>query len=562
MVHVLPELKEEECELDELPARRESLFFKKRKRANFEEDEEEARAAGGGRGLLPPLDAARREHLATVGSGFKTVNEEQLARALRGDLAPEDVVRPPGAGALPTAMPSRGGLAGVNLLVAPVQRLQQEDEGRTKWKDGDLTVVLKTKKCKDMDEWERSFFRIMCEAPAEARDDLVDFLAWAKTIAADYTFYHFSEFYEYLVRQVQRSTVGISLDGYDRVWRVYKQQHSLQPGSLRRGEESSKGAPAGAVKVPVVTPGPAVEAEMEPAPAVEVEIEDEDALVERNLRPDEFIPVWDVLGGPRRHDRVSMTWEVERIAPLPVTQQATIKNMEAGGTGENERRCYEKECERVGCNIPTLTSRAHLVAAAFQGWHDVEFLVRCAACGAGWPSEEIEVDEPYQVPNYVGPEHMEVMRDELKRESEAGHIFLARWRLPLGIIALGMVEKVRKGKEFGPFTMDSCVAESRAKSYCYLSRSRVEHARVQKFDGHNAWGNLPFSIHHVGHPRELPEVQTGTAACFLVPVWDGNEGWELVKRLPHVFKVVREWAKGTHLFTAPTCGGMAGPQDR
>ncbi|KAK3284932.1 hypothetical protein CYMTET_7441 [Cymbomonas tetramitiformis] len=175
-----------------------------------------------------------------------------------------------------------------------------------------------------------------------------------------------------------------------------------------------------------------------------------------DLRPGEFIRVWNVLGGPRRHDQVPMVWEVERVAPLPVTQvspdtwrlpakpgrvrvstrwpasceeilqRATIENMEACGTGENERRCYEEECECVGCNIPTLTSRAHLVAAAFQGWHDVEFLVQCAACGAGWPSEEIDVDEPYRVPNYVGPEHMDVMRDKIARESEAGRIFLAR----------------------------------------------------------------------------------------------------------------------------------------
>ncbi|KAK3249488.1 hypothetical protein CYMTET_41080 [Cymbomonas tetramitiformis] len=254
-------------------------------------------------------------------------------------------------------------------------------------------------------------------------------------------------------------------------------------------------APAGAGEVPATVPGPAVEADM--APVVEKECEGEATLAERvrgerevevpaselapfrwwdGLRSDEFIPVWDVLGGPRRHDRAPLRWEVERVAPLPVTQtdpdawrspedprrvrtstrwpairaeilqRATIENMEACGTGENERRCYEEECERVGCAIPTLTSRAHLVAAAFHDWHGVDFLVRCAACGAGWPSEEIEVDEPYRVPNYVGPEHMDVMRDEIRREAEAGHIFLARWRLPLGIIALGMVEKVRKGK--------------------------------------------------------------------------------------------------------------------
>ncbi|KAK3256738.1 hypothetical protein CYMTET_34141, partial [Cymbomonas tetramitiformis] len=136
-----------------------SSFLKKRKHVHFEEDEEEARAAGGGRNLLPPLDAARRERLATLGSGLKTVNDKQLARALCGDLAPEDVVRPTRADALPTAMPSRGALVGVNLLVAPVQRLQQVDEGRIKWKDGDLTVAPKTKKCKNMDEWERGFFK-------------------------------------------------------------------------------------------------------------------------------------------------------------------------------------------------------------------------------------------------------------------------------------------------------------------------------------------------------------------------------------------------------------------
>ncbi|KAK3252543.1 hypothetical protein CYMTET_38156 [Cymbomonas tetramitiformis] len=47
----------------------------------------------------------------------------------------------------------------------------------------------------------------------------------------------------------------------------------------------------------------------------------------------------------------------------------------------------------------------------------------------------------------------------------------------------------------------------------------------------------------------------GTAACFLVHVWDGVDGWELVKSLPHVFRVVREWKKGTHLFTAPDLRG-------
>ncbi|KAK3247588.1 hypothetical protein CYMTET_42916 [Cymbomonas tetramitiformis] len=263
---VLPELGAEECELDELLAGREATvehwrafvhllqaqvgefqrfvkahvptfpimdvmvasFFKKRKRVTFEGDEEEARAAGGGHGLLPPLDAARRNRLATLGAGFRTVNEEQLARALRSDLAPEDVAIPPGAGSPLTAVPSRGPLARIDLLVSPMQRLQQEDDGRLKMKDGELTVMPKKKKCKDFDEWERGLLRILCEAPVDAREDLADFMAWARTIAAEFSFFHFNEFYEHLVRQVQRSTTGIFLYGYGCGWRVYRQQHGLQ----------------------------------------------------------------------------------------------------------------------------------------------------------------------------------------------------------------------------------------------------------------------------------------------------------------------------------------------
>eukprot|EP00854_Cymbomonas_tetramitiformis_P005394 gene5394-biopygen5398 len=113
-------------------------------------------------------------------------------------------------------------------------------------------------------------------------------------------------------------------------------------------------------------------------------------------------------------------------------------------------------------------------------------------------------------------------------------------------------------QEFGPFTVDSCVAVSRANAYCYRSWSAVEDARVQKFDGHNAWGNLPFSIMFAiikNFLRCKRRQQWGTAACFLVHVWDGVDGWELVKSLPHVFRVVREWKKGTHLFTAPDLRG-------
>eukprot|EP00854_Cymbomonas_tetramitiformis_P001922 gene1922-biopygen1799 len=85
-------------------------------------------------------------------------------------------------------------------------------------------------------------------------------------------------------------------------------------------------------------------------------------------------------------------------------------------------------------------------------------------------------------------------------------------------------------------------SSGRAKSYCYLSWSREEDARVQLFDGHNDWGNLPFSIMLAIIKNFLQckrRQQMGTACCFLMPAWDGHEAWELVQSLPQVFRVVR-----------------------
>ncbi|KAK3256582.1 hypothetical protein CYMTET_34286 [Cymbomonas tetramitiformis] len=57
-----------------------------------------------------------------------------------------------------------------------------------------------------------------------------------------------------------------------------------------------------------------------------------------------------------------------------------------------------------------------------------------------------ETDEPYVVENYVGDEHAEAMTAELAKEMATGRIFDARDWLPRGVSALGMVERLRKGK--------------------------------------------------------------------------------------------------------------------
>ncbi|KAK3250088.1 hypothetical protein CYMTET_40513 [Cymbomonas tetramitiformis] len=74
--------------------------------------------------------------------------------------------------------------------------------------------------------------------------------------------------------------------------------------------------------------------------------------------------------------------------------------------------------------------------------------------------------------------------------------------------------------------------------------SKEEDARVQDFAGHQAWGNLPFSVMHTIvmnflRCKKLRQI----SGKFLVPVWGPKRGkapdrtWELVSGMPEVFKV-------------------------
>eukprot|EP00854_Cymbomonas_tetramitiformis_P034538 gene34538-biopygen32966 len=78
------------------------------------------------------------------------------------------------------------------------------------------------------------------------------------------------------------------------------------------------------------------------------------------------------------------------------------------------------------------------------------------------------------------------------------------------------------------------------------------------FRGHNAWGNLPFSDFLAilqNFLRCKRRQQNGTSGTFLVPCWEGNPGYELVKSLPEVFRVKRRWDARSTLFTAPSPEG-------
>eukprot|EP00854_Cymbomonas_tetramitiformis_P007899 gene7899-biopygen7974 len=357
LVHAMPQLAADECDSEELPAGHEASDKDWRVQvhtlcirvAEFQacvkshrpalpisdvmRDESFKRRTRSA--LLPSLDAARRAQLAAMGEPFKTVDDETLSRALRGEIMPEGIARPSGAGATSVGVVERGPLHGVSLLVSAPRRLQPLEEGRISWGEhGGFTVEPKAPKCKTMVEWSRGFLRVVREAPEPEREGLLDFLEWGKTIAEEFSFHHFTEFYEHLVRKDQRAGSSVSINEYDAVWRVYAKQYGVR---LRR---------------------------------------------------------------PKPHRWNKYLRDKDRSATTGGGKGQKGGNGKGGKGGK-------------GGQVPLLTRRAHCIAAAFRGWHDVEFLV---------------------------------MRRLIEEDSAAGRIFLADWRLPLGVIALGMVEKVRKGK--------------------------------------------------------------------------------------------------------------------
>eukprot|EP00854_Cymbomonas_tetramitiformis_P034013 gene34013-biopygen3093 len=104
-----------------------------------------------------------------------------------------------------------------------------------------------------------------------------------------------------------------------------------------------------------------------------------------------------------------------------------------------------------------------------------------------------------------------------------------RWRQDRDDWQLSPVLFAEMDEEFGPFTLDACVTWSRANAFCSRSWSTEDDARVQKFDGHNAWANLPFSVMY------------DILRNFL--------------SMREVFRPVRKYPAGTMLFTAPALDG-------
>ncbi|KAK3270607.1 hypothetical protein CYMTET_20998 [Cymbomonas tetramitiformis] len=131
-----------------------------------------------------------------------------------------------------------------------------------------------------------------------------------------------------------------------------------------------------------------------------------------------------------------------------------------------------------------------------------------AARGVGWPFEHVDLDEPFRVPNYVGDEHQATMEKEIEKELSEARIFPAGDRLPLGISALGMVEKLRNGKiKYRPIWDYSRPAEVGVNDRIKLEKDKFSSAK-------NAYGLLRPGLWMIKADLDSPYRSVGVVSQF------------------------------------------------
>jgi len=110
-------------------------------------------------------------------------------------------------------------------------------------------------------------------------------------------------------------------------------------------------------------------------------------------------------------------------------------------------------------------------------------------------------------------------------------------------------------QQLGPFAVAACCDVWGANSHLITFWTAEIDCRERKWEEINVLCNPPFSmilsilLHFLACKLRCP---TGTSACFILPAWTDQEFWALVGGMPRTFRVVRRWAVGTELFTAPT----------
>eukprot|EP00854_Cymbomonas_tetramitiformis_P000782 gene782-biopygen662 len=433
--------------------------------------------AGGG---PPPLTERRRAELAQQAAGMRTVTEEQLQQALNGTLDPATLLKAAGASSLRPVIPKHGGgeLEGLDLRVYLGVDLDTHEKGLVLGEDGKLSCSgpKARSRCTMLAEWERGFCTVLRKVKTDRQHRLlVYFKDRFHYKAAMYGVLPLIKFYKFFtLRMEEDPTVTIGVASYSELFTEYTREQGLRPIQPKKpwGPRDTCAPRGGDPRQPTNPTTPTVARDAKGGGsgrraglstfagtvarrttrpgtrrASAGRISEGAATARRELRrqasrtvaggrklgceleeaprpvSEENPEKWSLVEGGRRRVRRSARWPCIR---QQLAARATREKMEAAGTAEHERARYVQELKAVGAAVPLLTERAHLLAAAFEDWHDRDFLVRGAACGIGWPSRQVEADGPFRVPNYVGKEHEEAMEREIEKELSERRIFPER----------------------------------------------------------------------------------------------------------------------------------------
>ena len=111
---------------------------------------------------------------------------------------------------------------------------------------------------------------------------------------------------------------------------------------------------------------------------------------------------------------------------------------------------------------------------------------------------------------------------------------------------------------YGPFDRDGAVDVHKSNTWCREGWSILDDSTRQNWDEQTVYCNPPYSIILDFLIRFLfckLRSPLGTAAIFVLPLWEGTLFWTLIQQYPEVFEVVEMFPKDSHLFTSPNQRG-------
>ncbi|KAK3267051.1 hypothetical protein CYMTET_24367 [Cymbomonas tetramitiformis] len=163
---------------------------------------------------------------------LRTATDEELRRALDGSLAVKDITRPPAEIAAPARpiLPAGGALKGMDIRVS--RPGGDYEEGSAEWRlDAKRGLVLesKAKHCRSFEEWDETFTVLMCKAPEEARDLLLQFKKWMRLMSFDCSWDHLRKFYDRLCARMEKeASTTFELVSYTAHWEMHKRDKGIK----------------------------------------------------------------------------------------------------------------------------------------------------------------------------------------------------------------------------------------------------------------------------------------------------------------------------------------------